>query len=314
MIERMVTIVTWVLEMTVVIAVSLIFYLNLPVTTSKVLYIPQGSISRIITYLAYKKVDVSALDGYILRFSGMPQQGWISIGETSLTHADLIYKITTEKAAMRDVILVPGETTYVFLEQLAERMGLDIARLRTEYDRLAPRPEGMLVPNTYKLPLGMSEEEAISLLLMRSENQMKRWSKKIFGTFNRKKWFQYVTLASVIQKEAADEEDMAMVSSVIHNRLKKGMKLQMDGTLNYAQYSHVAVTAERIRRDQSRYNTYRYAGLPSMPVCNVGLSAIKAAIFPAKSKYLYFVKNKDGKHSYTSYYSTHLRNIKAATN
>lgn len=304
---------TWVLEMTVVIAVSLIFYLNLPVTTSKVLYIPQGSINRIIAYLAYKDLDVTALDGYFLRLAGMPQQGWISIGSETLTHGDLIHKITTAKAAMKDVTLIPGETTYVFLGQLAGEMGLDQARLREVYDRLSSEPEGMLVPNTYSLPLGISEEEAMTLLLGQSQKQMKAWSMKIFGTYNEKKWFQYVTLASVIQKEAADDEDMPMVSSVIHNRLKKGMKLQMDGTLNYAQYSHVTVTADRIRTDTSTYNTYKHAGLPTTPVCNVGLDAIKAAIFPTKSKYLYFVKGKDGRHRYTSYYSTHLRNIKAAT-
>lgn len=243
----------------------------------------------------------------------MPQQGWISVGDKPLSHADLIYKITTEKAAMKDVILIPGETTYVFLHQLASVMDLDVIKLNDHFERLSPMPEGALVPNTYKLPLGMSEQEVIRSLLSRSQKQMQAWSKKVFGTFNKKKWSQYVTMASVIQKEAADEDDMTMVSSVVHNRLKKGMKLQMDGTLNYGKYSHVAVTAARIRKDESHYNTYMYKGLPPMPVCNVSFNAIKAAIFPAKSDYLYFVKSKGGKHRYARYYSTHLRNIKAAT-
>jgi len=304
---------TWIFEIILIIAISLIYYINLPVTTSKVLYIPQGSINRIIAYLAYKKVDVSALDGYLLRVVGMPQQGWISIGTEHLSRGDFLYKITTEKAAMKDVTLIPGETTFIFLHQLASSMDLDYSRLHYYYEQLAVMPEGALVPDTYKLPLGISEKEAVQLLLNRSLKQMKTWSNKIFGTFNEKKWFQYVTLASVIQKEAADERDMSMVSSVIQNRLKKGMKLQMDGTLNYGKYSHTAVTAMRIRSDESHYNTYKYAGLPPVPVCNVSFSAIRAAIFPSKTNYLYFVKSKDGKHRYSRNYSTHLRNIKATT-
>lgn len=214
---------------------------------------------------------------------------------------------------MKDVTLIPGETTFVFLHQLANSMKLDYSRLQYYYDQLAAMPEGVLVPDTYKLPLGISEKEAVQLLLNRSLNQMKAWSNKIFGTFNEKKWFQYVTLASVIQKEAADESDMPMVSSVIQNRLKKGMKLQMDGTLNYGKYSHIPITTARIRTDKSRYNTYIYAGLPAEPVCNVSFNAIRAAIFPLKTDYLYFVKSKDGRHRYSRNYSTHLRNINAAT-
>ena len=235
------------------------------------------------------------------------------MGEERVTHGDFLYKLATAKAAMKDVTLIPGETTYVFLSQLAKTMDLDRNILQDHYDQMTPIKEGALVPNTYKLPLGISEKEAIRLLLNRSIKQMKQLSLKIFGIYNEKKWFQYVTLASVIQKEAADKNDMAFVSSVIHNRLTKGMKLQMDGTLNYGKYSHVKITAQRIRSDESRYNTYKYVGLPESPVCNVSFTAIKAAIFPAKTDYLYFVKTKSGQHKYARNYSTHLRNIKAAT-
>ena len=288
---------------------SFIYYLTLPVTTSKVLYIPHGSIKKIITYLSYKKVDVSPLDGYILRFIGMPQQGWINLGEERLSRAEFLYRLTTAKAAMKDVTLIPGETTYVFLGELAQTMGLDPVKLRYYYNMETPMEEGALVPDTYKLPLGIAERDAVRLLLNGSQKTMRRWSEKIFGNYNEKKWFQYVTMASVVQKEASDVEDMPLVASVIHNRIKKGMPLQMDGTLNYGPYSHTKITARRIREDDSRYNTYKYRGLPPLPVCNVSLDAIKAAIFPAKTDYLYFVRGKDGRHTYTRYYSTHVKNI-----
>ncbi len=120
-------------------------------------------------------------------------------------------------------------------------------------------------------------------------------------------------MASVIQKESANIQEMPIVSSVIYNRIKKGMKLQMDGTLNYGKYSHLRVTPKRIREDTSIYNTYKHNGVPSVPVCNVSFEAIKAAVFPAKTDYLYFMKNKNGKHDFTRNYSTHLHNISRAT-
>jgi len=104
------------------------------------------------------------------------------------------------------------------------------------------------------------------------------------------------------------------VSSVIYNRIRKGMKLQMDGTLNYGKYSHIKITPKRIKQDKSIYNTYLHKGLPSLPVCNVSIKAIKAAIFPAKTNYLYFMKNKNNLHDFTCNYSTHMLNIRHATN
>ena len=105
---------------------------------------------------------------------------------------------------------------------------------------------------------------------------------------------------------------MPIVSSVIHNRLRSGMKLQMDGTLNYGEYSNVKVTAQRIKDDESPYNTYKVVGLPKDPVCAVSLEAIKAAIFPVKSDYLYFVReNKTGLHKFAVTFEAHQANINA---
>ena len=120
----------------------------------------------------------------------------------------------------------------------------------------------------------------------------------------------YIIIASIIQKEAANKDEMPIVSSVIYNRLKKDMKLQMDGSLNYGQYSHVKVTPQRIREDTSSYNTYLNKGLPPQPVCSVSKDAIIAAIFPKTTDYLYFVKNKNGTHTFSQNYEKHLENIR----
>ncbi len=303
------TIIVWILEIVLLMALSFMYYLNQKVVTSKVLHIPQGSIGKIIAHLGKRNEAVYTFDKYILSFIGLPQSGWIQLGTTELTKADFLYKITTSKAALKEVTLIPGETTFVFFNQLSEELNLDTKKLRHYLNKYSTLKEGAFVPETYSLPTGIDEKETILILLNFANKKFKQYSSKIFGTYNEKKWFHYVTLASVIQKEAASVDDMKMVASVVQNRLKKGMKLQMDGSLNYGKYSHTKVTARRIREDKTHFNTYKYKGIPDYPVCNVSFDAIKAAIFPAKSEYLYFVKNKKGGHSYARYYSTHVKNI-----
>ena len=235
------------------------------------------------------------------------------MGQEKMTHGDFLYRLTTAKAAMQEITLIPGETTYQFSQQLASTLGLNAQKLYAALIEFSHYEEGGLVPDTYKLPIGIDEKSAAIHLLRASYMRHKAWSEKIFGTYNKKKWEKYLIIASVIQKEAANKSEMPIVASVIYNRLKKGMKLQMDGTLNYGEYSHQKITARRIKEDSSQYNTYRHKGLPPLPVCNVELDAIKAAIFPAQTDYLYFVKGKNGTHNFSRYYSTHLRNINGAT-
>ena len=311
--DKKLTIIKCIFEIALIIMLSFMYYLNKPLDTSKVIYIPQGSINQIITQLREKNYDVCKLDSLVLRLIGRPQSGWINVGTTRSTKADFLYKLTTAKAALQNVTLIPGETTHIFLDELAKDLDLDREKLQEEYDAQSKYKEGALVPNTYKLPLGITEKELIRILLQNSKKQMEEFSKKLFGNYNEKKWFQYVAIASVIQKESANVEEMPLVSSVIYNRIKKGMKLQMDGTLNYGKYSHIKVTPKRIREDKSIYNTYKNSGVPKIPICNVSFDAIRAAIFPAKTDYLYFMKSKAGTHDFACNYSTHLRNIRRAT-
>jgi len=307
------TIIKWSFEIVLIISLSFMYYLNQNVKTQKVLYIPKGSINQIITQLQHRNYNVTKIDALLLRFIGSPQSGWIDIGSNNLKRGDFLYKLTTAKAALQNITLIPGETTFIFLNQLADKLNLDRKKLDAEYRIQSKYPEGTFVPNTYKLPIGITEKEVIRLLLLNSKKQMQELSKKIFGTYNEKKWFEYIAIASVIQKESASTKEMPLVSSVIYNRIKRGMKLQMDGTLNYGKYSHIKVTPSRIRNDKSGYNTYKIKGVPKIPVCNVSFDAIKAAIFPAKTKYLYFMKSKSGTHDFACNYSTHLHNINRAT-
>jgi len=310
---KMLSIAKYVFEIVLIIIVSFMYYLNQPIKSPKVLYIPSGSISKIITHLKHSNQQISKLDGLLLRLIGSPQSGWINLGKQYNTKGDFLYKLTRAKAALQNITLIPGETSFVFLHNLSKQLDLDNETVQKEYKHQVGFKEGSFVPNTYKIPIGITEYELIRLLLTVSNRNRVALSKKIFGTYNPQKWLQYVTIASIIQKESANKSEMPIVSSVIYNRLKKGMKLQMDGTLNYGKYSHVKVTPKRIKEDKSTYNTYYHKGLPSFPVCNVSDDAILAAIFPAKTKYLYFMRSKKGTHDFSCNYSTHLKYIKHAT-
>ena len=224
---------------------------------------------------------------------------------------EFLYRITTSKAALKKVTLIPGETYYFFLQNLAKTLNISTIKLFETYALLAYKKDGNIIADTYYLPLGMNEVQLIKYLLNITENKYQKLSKKIFGEYNQKNWYKYITIASIIQKESASKNEMALISSVIYNRLKKNMKLQMDGTLNYSKYSHTKITPSMIKNDQTTYNTYKYRGLPSDPVCAIEIEAIKAAIFPVKTNYLYFMKSIDGtKHNFASSYKKHIKNIR----
>ena len=227
-----------------------------------------------------------------------------------LTKADYLYNLSHAKAAVNDITLIPGETTYIFLQQLSENLGLSFELLYEYFNKYSLCEDGWIVPNTYKIPVGINEENLIKYLIDESTKYHIKLSHELLGEYNEQEWIKILTIASITQKEAANNNEMPLVSSVIYNRLKINMKLQMDGTLNYKEYSHTKVTAKMIREDISQYNTYLHHGIPPNPICAVNTSAIKAAIFPAQTNYLYFVKKNNNEHFFSYSYDEHLKNIK----
>ena len=241
------------------------------------------------------------MDKIFLIFLGHPQAGWLDLKGTVMTKADFLYRFTHDKAALENITIVPGETNYFIYKDIAKKL-----KINNFYCNI---DEGFLVPNTYRLPIGMKRENVCKYLYNYSLKWHKIFAKKIFGIWNYKTYKKYLIIASIIQKEAADTNEMKYISAVIYNRLTKHMKLQMDGSLNYGMYSYTPINAEKIRRDNSLYNTYKHYGLPLTPVCVVSKKALLAAIFPAKVNYLYFLKC--GKRTvFSNSYKGHLRNIK----
>jgi len=309
---RISTWMAWAENIALVLIISFAFYTTLPVKTTKTLFVPQGSIQSIISQLHKQGYALSVIDSYILRLLGTPKTGWISLGKTELNRIDFLYKLTNAKAMIHKVTLIPGETKEIFLEAVAKQLDLNKTKLLDYYKEYSSYPEAGIYADTYHVPYGIGEKHLILFLTKTSNKKYKSLSEKIYGTYDKKQWSKILTIASIIQKEAANNKEMPIVSSVIVNRLKKGMRLQMDGTLNYGKYSHIKVTPERIKNDTTHFNTYKYKGLPPSPIGSVSLSAIKAAIKPAKTNYLYFMKNAQGVHDFTNTFKKHRRNIKKA--
>ena len=299
-----------IIEVALIIIVIILFYVSIPLSSTKVIYIPNGTTNNTIKYLNNRAYGLNLLDKIIIQSLGHPQSGWIDLKSNYMTKADFLYKLTTSKAALKSIILIPGETSYIFLRQISKKMNLSLEKLEKAYNKVAYKNDGNILANTYKLPFGMKEDHLIYYLFSQTNKQYKKISIKIFGEYDKKKWYTYITIASIIQKESASIKEMPIVSSVIHNRLKRSMALQMDGTLNYGKYSHIKITSKRIKEDMSSYNTYKNKGIPAHPISSVSISAIKAAIFPAKTSFLYFVKNeKTGEHNFASTYKQHVQNI-----
>lgn len=158
--------------------------------------------------------------------------------------------------------------------------------------------EGYLMPDTYKVPVKITERKIV-------EQFVKNWKDKVW-TPNRALFAKsdlppdkIVILASMIEREARVPEDRVLISSVIRNRLRKKMKLQIDATVLYALGKHKKTVTFADLKVDSLFNTYKHYGLPPAPICNPGAASVVAALKPAKTDYLYYVAKPDGSHIFT---------------
>jgi UPF0755 protein len=167
--------------------------------------------------------------------------------------------------------------------------------------------EGYLFPDTYRIFKDATSEEIIRKMLdnfdQKLDLEMRREIKKQGKTI-----FEVITMASIIEKEVPFEKDRAIVSGIFWKRLEAGMPLQADSTLNYfTGHKSRALSAEELKID-SFYNTYLYPGLPPTPICNPGLSAIQAAVWPKDSPYWFFLSKEDGQTIFSRTLEEHNRN------
>ena len=302
-------IIGWIVRMIFLILIGLLFYISIPVVGEKNIHLEPSSIGGIIAQLSKKGYDIGIIDKYLMVAIGKPQSGWIYLGKRRLHRIDFLLRLTSAQSSYHKSTLIPGETTIIYMSQLAKTTGLDAKKLMDSYESQSSFREAGILAESYHIPANLKEKAVVRYLLNYSKNRYKKLSDKLIGSWSPKEWNRILTIASIIQKEAANQAEMPKVSSVIYNRLKKKMRLQMDGTLNYGQYSHIRVTPERIKTDKSTFNTYKKRGLPDYPVCSVSIAAISAAISPKTTEYLYFMKNKNGTHDFAKTYKSHLKNI-----
>jgi len=187
-----------------------------------------------------------------------------------------------------------------------------------EFDFLsgADSAEGFLYPDSYILPRETSAEELVNELV---RNFALRLSRDLQFGFEQQGLtiYQAVTIASIVQREAVQKEESALIASVYLNRLKIGMKLDADPTVQYALGYDFAkgtwwanpLSANDLQFD-SPYNTYIYKGYPPSPISNPGLDALQAVAFPAETTYYYFRAKCDGSgyHLFAETFEEHLGN------
>jgi len=165
--------------------------------------------------------------------------------------------------------------------------------------------EGYLFPDTYFWGGSYKLKDFVNTMLTQFNTVWTSdWSKRAneLGLTKHK----VLTLASIIEKETGKAEERALVSSVFHNRLRRGMLLQADPTVVYGVKNYNGTITKKQLRTKTPYNTYMISGLPPGPICNPGKDAILAALYPANTNYLYFVaKNDSGFHVFTKTYAEH---------
>ena len=169
--------------------------------------------------------------------------------------------------------------------------------------------EGFLYPDTYYFSENDNEFKVLSTMISRFNSEyndelIKR-QKELNMTLE-----QVVNMASIIEKEAVLDKDRPLIASVFYNRLKIGMPLQSDATIQYIFDERKQIVTYNDLKIDSPYNTYINKGLPPTPISNPGIKSIKAALYPEKTDYLYFVATIDGGNNYSTNYEDHLKYVK----
>jgi len=291
---------------------SLMLYnISSPNDTPKTFYIASSNLEDVVNTLKKNGYSVTWLDRLMLQYNEVPTQGWYSIAPNTCNRFDFFKTLYQQKTKTMDVVVYAGETAEELTARLANDMKLDQKKLLAYYKRHALFNEADIFAGHYTLARNADENTSMGYLLDTSRGKLASYVLEYFKEVPEIAELKaLLTIASIIQKESNSVKEMSHISSVIYNRLEKGMKLQMDSTLNYGKYSHTIVTPERIKSDTSYYNTYKHKGLPLQPLSTVSLDALYAAKYPAKGDYLFFMLSPKGGHTFAATYAEHLENLK----
>jgi UPF0755 protein len=232
--------------------------------------------------------------------------------------AGTIVVMMTEGHVASNRLVVPDGVNILKLRQIAAGRGINLDQLdealkATDYqeDFIKAKPagtslEGYLFPDSYEVVKPLRAKSLI-------QSMLDNFGRKVGATDVAQRYaamglslHQGVTLASIVEKEVSSEEDRAMVAQVYINRLKVGMPLQADPTVQYA--ADINEQAFDVKLN-SLYNTYVVKGLPPGPICNPSLSSMKAVAHPQANEYMYFIADKQGKTHYAKTFAEHQANV-----
>jgi UPF0755 protein len=238
--------------------------------------------------------------------------------ETPVSSREILERLATGKGVFYKVTIPEGLTVKEIAALLGKMQIADgekflsaasspelLASLRLPKEGI----EGYLFPSTYYF-MPFTPERNIVVALA---EQFRKVSWPVLERSNGAQGLtphELITLASIIEKESAIEAERPLISAVFHNRLKLSMPLQSDPTVIYGLKDFRGNLTRKHLQDPSPYNTYRISGLPPGPICNPGLSSIKAALDPADVPYLYFVSKNDGTHQFSDTLQAHNQAVR----
>lgn len=298
-----------VIKLTLLLIIASIIYFIAPRDSDTLLYIPKNN-EYPHESLKLQNTPLTSYDYKLLKLLDA-KNGWVRVDSASNSIYDIYHKILTAKREKsRTIVAYGGSNISEILTNISKQTNIPINRLISSYKQRAFYNEGEIVAKRYKIPYNATEDSIISYMLYKSHNIFKELLKSEKIDYTNLNFKRILTIASIIEKETQYYKEMPLISAVIYNRLRKNMKLQLDATLNYGKNAHKIVTHQLIATDMSRYNTYKFHGLPPTPICSPSVMAIKAALNPAQVNYLYFVK-KGNRHTFSNTYNQHKLKVKA---
>ena len=245
---------------------------------------------------------------FVLKIKGL--QGKIEPGGYKVSKSMNAWELTdtlANRPYQKWVVIPEGLRATEITEKLQEKLGWTNTA-RVEF--LLNNKEGYLFPDTYLLDLDYTGEDVAK----RMESQFNEKTADLFNEAkeNNIRNDTLIVLASLVQREAASEKEMPLIAGVIWNRWLKDMKFEIDATIQYAlgepgNWWPIIKPADY--KLDSPYNTYLHEGRPPTPICNPGLVAIRAAIHPEETEYLYYLHDSEGQIHLAKTYEEHLENI-----
>ena len=298
---------------TILFITAIYFPLEENSATRKIVNIPSGTNAEEIVN-ALGNNEIIRKNNYTFRIliKLMKLEDQLKYGEYDLSPSmnmlQILDKLVKGEVIVYKVTIPEGYTSIKIAELLETKEITNKEAFLELIEDKEKSPEGYLFPETYEVPKKYGAENMIKVMLsnfnrVATENNFTEKSEEIGFSLD-----EIIILASIIEKEAKFNDEKNKVSSVFHNRLKTGMKLQSCATIQYILGTPKEKLDENDLKINSPYNTYLYKGLPPGPICNPGLDSIMAALEPEEEDYLYFVLGENGRHIFSKTYQEHLKN------